>query len=95
MDFLCLQSPGIPTRINSYYQAFQCAFEQTYRRYLDLVRAESQAREAEIELALERVRARTMAMQHSDELTEASEVLDRQVRELYRNLGLCFSYLCR
>jgi signal transduction histidine kinase len=47
-----------------------------------LVKAESQAREAEIELALERVRARTMAMQHSDELTEASEVLDRQVREL-------------
>ncbi|MFD2200547.1 ATP-binding protein [Shivajiella indica] len=61
---------------------FSALFEQTYRRYLDLVRAESQAREAEIELALERVRARTMAMQHSEELTEASEVLDRQVREL-------------
>ncbi|WP_194973320.1 ATP-binding protein [Aquiflexum lacus] len=61
---------------------FSALFEQTYRRYLDLVRAETQAREAEIELALERVRARTMAMQHSDELTEASEVLDRQVREL-------------
>ncbi|MFN3998839.1 ATP-binding protein [Algoriphagus sp.] len=61
---------------------FSALFEQTYRRYLDLVRAEGQAREAEIELALERVRARTMAMQHSDELTEASEVLDRQVREL-------------
>ncbi|MEB2773851.1 ATP-binding protein [Algoriphagus sp. D3-2-R+10] len=58
---------------------FSSLFEQTYRRYLDLVRAEAQAREAEIELALERVRARTMAMQHSDELTEASEVLYQQV----------------
>ena len=57
-------------------------FEQAYIRFLDLQKAEEQTREAEIELALERVRARTMAMQHSDELTEASEVLDRQVRDL-------------
>jgi signal transduction histidine kinase len=61
---------------------FAKVFEQTYTRFLDLQKAEAQAREAEIELALERVRARTMAMQHSDELTEASEVLDQQVRSL-------------
>ncbi len=63
-------------------QRFSSLFGQTYQRYLDLVKAEGQAREAEIELALERVRARTMAMQHSGELTEASEVLDQQVRAL-------------
>ncbi|MCR9015396.1 nuclear transport factor 2 family protein, partial [Aquiflexum gelatinilyticum] len=61
---------------------FSSLFAQTYQRYLDLVRAEAQAHDAEIELALERVRARTMAMQHSDELTEASVVLDQQVRAL-------------
>ncbi|WP_178987931.1 ATP-binding protein [Winogradskyella schleiferi] len=61
---------------------FAKVFEQTYTRFLDLQKAEAQARESEIELALERVRARTMAMQHSDELQEASFLLDQQVRAL-------------
>ncbi|MDE3740430.1 sensor histidine kinase [Maribacter polysaccharolyticus] len=61
---------------------FAKVFEQTYTRFLDLQKAEAQARESEIELALERVRARTMAMQHSDELQEASYLLDEQVRGL-------------
>ena len=39
-------------------------------------------RELQMESALERVRARTMAMQHSDELEEASQLLDSQVRSL-------------
>ncbi|MEM5564492.1 ATP-binding protein [Psychroserpens sp. AS72] len=61
---------------------FAKVFEQTYTRFLDLQKAEAQARESEIELALERVRARTMSMQHSDELQEASFLLDQQVRAL-------------
>ena len=61
---------------------FGKVFDQAYTRFLDLQKAEAQAREAEIELALERVRARTMAMQHSDELQEASFLLDQQVRAL-------------
>ena len=61
---------------------FAAVFEQTYTRFLDLQKAEAQAREAQIELALERVRARTMAMQHSDELADASFLLDSQVRAL-------------
>ncbi len=61
---------------------FANVFEQAYIRFLDLQKAEAQARESEIELALERVRARTMAMQNSDELTEASHLLDQQVRAL-------------
>ncbi len=61
---------------------FSKEFERTYTRFLDLQKAEKQARETEIELALERIRARTMAMQHSDELSEASHLLDHQVREL-------------
>ncbi|MDB5278363.1 MAG: hypothetical protein JWR61_3318 [Ferruginibacter sp.] len=61
---------------------FSKVFEQAYVRFLDLQKAEEQARESQIQLALERVRARTMAMQHSDELTEAANLLFRQVQTL-------------
>ena len=40
---------------------FAMVFEQTYTRFLDLKNAEAQAREAQIEAALERVRSKTMA----------------------------------
>jgi signal transduction histidine kinase len=61
---------------------FARVFEQAYVRFLDLQKAEAQAREAQIQLALERVRARTMAMQQSNELKEAANLLFRQVRTL-------------
>jgi len=64
------------------FNRFVKVFELAYRRYLDIEKAEAQAREAQIELALERVRARTMAMQHSEELAEVSFLLDSQVRAL-------------
>lgn len=61
---------------------FAKVFEQTYTRFLDLQKAEAQSREAQIELALERIRARTMAMQKSDELSETARVLFQQFKEL-------------
>ena len=61
---------------------FAKVFDLTYTRFLDLQKAETQAREAQIELALERVRARTMAMHKSDELPEISSLLFQQVKEL-------------
>ena len=61
---------------------FASAFDLAHRRFLDLKKAEKQAREVQIELALEKVRSRTMAMQHSDELAEASFLLDAQIRGL-------------
>ncbi|RYY71886.1 MAG: hypothetical protein EOO13_01550 [Chitinophagaceae bacterium] len=61
---------------------FAAVFDLAYRRFEDLKSSERQIREGQIELALERVRARTMAMQHSDELADASFVLDSQVRSL-------------
>jgi hypothetical protein len=61
---------------------FAKVFEQAYTRFLDLQKAEAQAREAKIELALERVRARAMAMQKSDELPEAANLLFLQVQAL-------------
>ena len=64
------------------FKRFAKVFEQTYTRFLDLQKAEAQAREAQIELALERVRARTMAMQKSEELPETSKVLYQQMKNL-------------
>ncbi|MFM2326105.1 MAG: hypothetical protein RIR31_307 [Bacteroidota bacterium] len=61
---------------------FAKVFEQTYTRFLDLQKAEAQAREAQIETALERVRSRTMAMQKSEELAEVSVLLFEQLKIL-------------
>ncbi len=61
---------------------FTRAFEQTYTRFLDLKKAEEQTREAEIQLALERIRARTMAMHKSEELDSVASVLFHQLQEL-------------
>ena len=67
---------------NTIFKRFAFAFEQAYVRFLDLQKAEEQAREAQIEVALERVRSRTMAMQHSNELQEAATLLFQQVQTL-------------
>ncbi len=64
------------------FQRFGKVFEQTYTRFLDLQKAEAQAREAQVETAMERVRARTMAMQKSDELAEVAAILFKQVNDL-------------
>ena len=53
------------------------------------VELEQKNRELQIEAALEKVRSRTMAMQKSEELTEASFILDAQVRELGMNTWGC------
>jgi len=61
------------------FKRFASVFGQTYRRYLDLQKAEAQAKEAQIETALERVRSRTLAMQKSEELAETAAVLFQQL----------------
>ncbi|MEO6637297.1 MAG: hypothetical protein ABIN25_03405, partial [Ginsengibacter sp.] len=67
---------------NAILKRFGNVFEQTYTRFLDLQKAEAQSRESQIQLALERVRARTMAMYHSTELAETSSVLVQQIKDL-------------
>jgi hypothetical protein len=69
---------------NTILQRFARVFQQTYTRFLDLQKAEAQAREAQIEAALERVRAKSMAMHKSDELFEVVHLLFDQLE----NLGL-------
>jgi signal transduction histidine kinase len=61
---------------------FTSVFEQTYTRFLDLQKAEAQAKEAQIGVALERVRSRTLAMHESGELSETAVVLFRQLIDL-------------
>jgi hypothetical protein len=61
---------------------FAVEFERAYTRFLDLRRAEAQAREAEIEAALERVRSRTMAMRSSEDLPQAANLLYEQIHAL-------------
>ena len=63
---------------NHLFQRFAQVFEQSYTRFLDLQKAEAQAREANIETALERVRSRSLAMHKSDELNEVVIILFEQ-----------------
>ncbi|MFI5134815.1 MAG: hypothetical protein ACHQD9_03075, partial [Chitinophagales bacterium] len=73
---------SLPEERRELLKRFRNVFDFAYKRYTDTALAEAQAREAQIELALERVRARTMAMQKSDELQDASFVLFQQFKEL-------------
>jgi signal transduction histidine kinase len=68
-NLLFITSKHFP-EMHDTFKRFAKVFEQTYTRFLDLQKAEDQAREAQIEVSLERVRARAMAMQRSDELKE-------------------------
>ena len=64
------------------FKRFRNVFDLAYRRYLDIEQAEALAREAQIEVSLERVRSRSMAMQRSEELVEASNVLFSELHKL-------------
>ncbi|MCW3120027.1 MAG: hypothetical protein JWM28_4109 [Chitinophagaceae bacterium] len=73
------------------FKRFGKVFEQTYTRFLDLKRAEAQARESQIETALERVRSRSMAMQKSDELRDVIQVIYEQLVQLgFKNYNAGF-----
>ncbi|MEP6796352.1 MAG: ATP-binding protein [Saprospiraceae bacterium] len=58
---------------------FKNVFDLAYRRYADVAQAEAQARQAQIEAALERVRARALAMQQPEELKEVAQVLRHEM----------------
>ncbi|MBD0328355.1 MAG: hypothetical protein ICV68_18205, partial [Pyrinomonadaceae bacterium] len=79
--FAFRQTP-FPDEAKKVMKRFANVFNLTYKRFLDIQQAEAQAREAQIEAALERVRARTMAMQRSDELPEAANLLFTQIQTL-------------
>ena len=86
--FLTTHEP-IASEIMNLLVRFAKVFDQTYRRFLDLQKAEAQAREAQIELGLERVRARAMAMQKSDELSELVDTVFKELTKLDFALSWC------
>jgi signal transduction histidine kinase len=74
-------------------QRFAAVFEQVYTRFLDLQKAEAQAREAQIEVGLERVRSRISAMQKSSDLADCTQLLFQRIQDLKLPLftcGFCF-----
>src|SRR6478752_3750450 len=71
------------------FKRFLKVFELSYRRYLDIEKAEAQTRESQIQLALERVRSRTMAMHSSDELNALIGTLFLELTNLDLVLTRC------
>jgi hypothetical protein len=79
----------LPQETGDLLERFAKVFEQTYTRFLDLQKAEAQAREAQIEAALERVRSRSLAMHHSSELSAVVDTLLREFTNLEFTLTFC------
>ncbi|HSN09072.1 MAG TPA: hypothetical protein VLS85_08540, partial [Hanamia sp.] len=80
---------------NEILKRFGNVFEQAYTRFLDLQKAEAQAREAQIEAALEKVRSRSMGMQKSEELRDVIQVIYEQLLQLnfeISNAGFLVDY---
>ncbi|MEQ1587814.1 MAG: hypothetical protein ABL895_18150, partial [Cyclobacteriaceae bacterium] len=63
-------------------ERFKNVFNLSYQRYQDISLAEAQTQEANIEAALERVRAKALAMQSSEDLIEVANVLREQMGRL-------------
>ncbi|KAF0132054.1 MAG: integral membrane sensor signal transduction histidine kinase [Bacteroidetes bacterium] len=58
------------------------AFNMAYQRFLDLQKAEAQAREARIEAALERIRSRALIMHNSTEVGDVSDLLFYELEKM-------------
>ena len=74
--------PSFTVKEQEVLKRFANVFYQAYTRFLDLQKAEPQAREAQIQAALEVVRSRSLAMHNSEELSEVVTVLFERVAQL-------------
>ena len=78
------------------YRRFTSVLSLTYKRYRDLQNAEARTRAAQIEAALERVRARTMAMQKSEDMNQTASEMFNQIELLgMRPWGCGFNILMK
>lgn len=66
----------------SLFKRFRNVFDLAYRRFLDIEQAEAQTREAQIEVAVERVRAQSMAMRQTSDLVNVNTELLNQLSNL-------------
>ena len=74
------------------YKRFAEVWSFAYERFLDLQSKERRALEAEVEAALERVRAQALAMQATEDLSSVSAALFRELNALafpVLNSGIC------
>ena len=81
-SFYVVTNNEVPEDELQIFRRFGTVLSLTYRRFNDLQRAEAQAREAQIEAALERVRSRSMGMQKSEELKEVIKIVYQQLTHL-------------
>jgi len=77
---------SISEEMREVLKRFRNVFSLSYQRYTDIALAETQAREAQIEAALERVRSRTMGMQKSEELKDVIRIVYEQFVHLKINV---------
>lgn len=80
-NLLFITSEHFP-EMHDVFKRFAKIFEQTYTRFLDLQKAEAQAREAQIEAALERVRSKAMAMHNSNDLPSTAIIAFTELKKL-------------
>ena len=72
------------------FKRFANVFEQTFTRFLDLQKAEALTREAQVEVALERIRSKTLSMQSSDKLSTIIGLIYSEMGKLNVQLQRCF-----
>ncbi|RLD19011.1 MAG: hypothetical protein DRI69_09345 [Bacteroidetes bacterium] len=96
-NFGALQTAGLEPLSDKHLDIlgrFGRVFDLTYTRFHDLQQAEKQAHQARIETALERVRARALAMQVPEELKEVASVLRHEMGLLgVEELETCSIYI--
>src|SRR5258705_616466 len=73
---------AFPEEAKMVMKRFAAVFNQSYTRFLDLQKAEAQAREAQIEASLERVRAHAMAMHNSADLSSTVNIFFKELKTL-------------
>ena len=83
----------IPEEHNFILRRMAIVFDQSYRRYLDILKAEAQAREARIEAALDRVRNNAIAMDSSAQVTDVVSVIHQEMQQLGVPSASCYIYV--
>jgi signal transduction histidine kinase len=72
----------VPCEAEEIFKRFAQVFDLTYTRFLDLQKAENQARESQIEASLERVRAKALAMHNSEDLRQTITAIFEELKGL-------------
>jgi signal transduction histidine kinase len=79
----------LPDETKQIISRFSKVFSLTYKRYIDIINAENQAREAQIEASLERVRAKAMAMHSSKDISDATAIVFDELTRLGIEMERC------